>query len=714
MRPSLTLPDKPAYDPAQHYLRADAAFNAYNLKTDEACEKHAVELARRLYRECKRKPSLQFAEAFAQMVFGLFHDDELYFFSKPSRFGKQELGEFERNLSPERIDQAVQFVLNLGHGILDNFAPEIAFVDLPEENDGPTVPFIELIPEPNSFLNNLLIVFCGTKLGSDPDAFLFPNTAVQIGENMSFASGYTPGTQKEGAKLKYPIDSDLAPKELVETYLRNTEIKDFFLAPMPFVVPDETKYSHTHIIAGSGHGKTQLLQQMILEHLQKPKPPALVIIDSQGQMLPKIQKLSLFDPSNPKSLAHKLIIVDPENVRYPPALNMFQPPNQRVYQYSEEAREKIENRIVAMYEYIFGAIASPLTQKQGTAFAYVVRLMLQMASDPELGATIHTLRELMETGAQSKSKFAAHIGCLDPTARAFFDSQFFNKSFDQTREQVLYRLYGLLQIKAFDRMFSARERKLDMFDALQSGSIVLVNTSQDALDEEGSQLFGRFMIALTLNAAFERIGVDDENLWHPAFLIIDEASQYFDDKTQKLLQMARKYKLGVTLAHQQIDGQLAPALRATIASNTAIKYAGGVSATDANFMARDMRCEPQLILRQRRAKDHTRFACYVSGMTDTAVSVRLPYGVLESQARMSDDAYEHLLRLNRDKLSENPPPPPEPIAIIDTPEPGASKASQGVDLGGAIEQAVAKRAQKGAPSILSGGDPGEPASDWKP
>jgi hypothetical protein len=501
---------------------------------------------------------------------------------------------------------------------------------------------------------------------------------------------------------------------LVEAYLRNTELKDFLLAPTPFIIPDETKYSHTHIIAGSGHGKTQLLQQMIVEHLQKPSPPALVIIDSQGQMLPNIQQLGLFDPTNSRSLAKKLLIVDPENIRHPPALNLFWPPNDRLYDYSEEVREKIENRIVAMYEYIFGAIASPLTQKQGTAFAYVVRLMLQMASDPEVGATIHTLRELMEVGAQSKSKFAAHIGCLDPTARAFFDNQFFSKSFDQTREQVLYRLYGLLQIKAFDRMFSAKERKLDMFEALQAGSIVLVNTSQDALEEEGSQLFGRFMIALTLNAAFERIGIKDQRDWHPAYLIVDEAAQYFDDKTQKLLQMARKYKLGVTLAHQQIDGQLSPALRATLASNTAIKYAGGVSATDANFMARDMRCDPHLILRQRRAKDHTRFACYVTGMTDTAVSVRLPYGILENQARMSDEAYQHLLKLNRDKLSANPPPAPEPMPLKDTPEPVAGTEPEADGLDGAIEQAVAKRAQKGAPSILSGFDPGEPAPEWKP
>ncbi|MGH6671904.1 MAG: hypothetical protein ACRECV_08010 [Xanthobacteraceae bacterium] len=340
--------------------------------------------------------------------------------------------------------------------------------------------------------------------------------------------------------------------------------------------------------------------------------------------------------------------------------------------------------------------------------------MLQMASDPEVGATIHTLRELMETGAQSKSKFAAHIGALDQTTRAFFDNQFFNKSFDQTREQVLYRLYGLLQIRAFDRMFSAGERKLDMFAALQSGSIVLVNTSQDALEEEGSQLFGRFMIALTLNAAFERIGIEDESRWHPAFLIVDEAAQYFDDKTQKLLQMARKYKLGVTLAHQQIDGQLSTALRATLASNTAIKYAGGVSATDANFMARDMRCDPQLILRQRRAKDHTRFACYVTGMTDTAVSLHLPYGILERQPRMSDQAYAHLLKLNRDKLSANPPPPPEPMPLKDVAEPTTPDQTKPADITEALAEAVAQRAHKGSPSILGAPDPGEPASEWKP
>ena len=68
----------------------------------------------------------------------------------------------------------------------------------------------------------------------------------------------------------------------------------------------------------------------------------------------------------------------------------------------------------------------------GTAFAYVSRLMLSM----QPAATIHTLLDFLEEDVKraEQSKFYNHIAALDPTARGFFEKQFYkNPSFAQTR-----------------------------------------------------------------------------------------------------------------------------------------------------------------------------------------------------------------------------------------------------------------------------------------
>src|SRR5205085_4608877 len=97
--------------------------------------------------------------------------------------------------------------------------------------------------------------------------------------------------------------------------------------------------------------------------------------------------------------------------------------------------------------------------------------------------------------------------------------------------------------------------------------------SKARLKEQASGLFGRYMIAQTLRAAFERVAVHDRK---PAFLIVDEAAEYFDETLETLLSQARKYNVGVLICHQHLD-QLTPALRSSVAANTSIKFAGGVS-----------------------------------------------------------------------------------------------------------------------------------------
>jgi hypothetical protein len=267
------------------------------------------------------------------------------------------------------------------------------------------------------------------------------------------------------------------------------------------------------------------------------------------------------------------------------------------------------------------------------------------------GATIHTLRELMEDQSPSidKSPFHDAIARLDDTARAFFEAHFFTKAFADTKRQIARRIYDFIRNKTFERMFSSPVNKLDMFDAMNSGAIVLVNTSKALLKTAASALFGRTMIALTLRAAFERVAVPPTER-RPAFLIIDEAADYFDANVDALLTQVRKFKLGLVFAHQYLD-QLDGGLRASFAANTAIKFAGGVSDKDARSLAPDMRCRPEFITGRRKYDDHTTFAAFVRNLTPTALSLTIPFGTIDRLPRMTETAHVALRERNRQRYT---------------------------------------------------------------
>jgi Type IV secretion-system coupling protein DNA-binding domain len=517
-----------------------------------------------------------------------------------------------------------------------------------------TVPIIDLLPDVGRTVWGVAIAFYTDEV---KELGLFAGLKHQLDLNDQLAS--------QGSRHYIPpYEYKGSAREIVRAYLGHTPLAHLFDAQVPFTFTDRQRYEHMHVIGGSGHGKTQLLQHLIFHDLSRDEPPALIVIDSQGDMLRKIERLDLFAR---EPLADRLVIIDPEDVEHPPALNMFDMSNARLAGYSRAHREQIEAGVIELYNYVFGALAAELTQKQGTAFAFVSRLMLTVP-----GATIHTLRELMEDDAPSidRSPFADHIARLDPTAQAFFQNQFFTRAFAPTKQQIARRLYGVLQVPAFDRMFSAPTNKLDMFEAIQNGRIVLINTSKAQLKNDASALFGRYMIALAMRAVFERVAVTKHD---PAFLIVDEAAEYFDENLETLLSQARKYNMGVLFAHQHLD-QLSPALRSSVAANTSIKLAGGISDRDARTLAADMRTLAEFISSTRKRDHSTEFACYVRNMTESAVKLSIPFGTLEAAPRMSRDALADLLARNRERYAAGPDTPRPAAADHDEPPPAASQA----------------------------------------
>ena len=499
-----------------------------------------------------------------------------------------------------------------------------------------TIPLIYTLPEPKPFMDRLIGELYQRKY---IDAGLFVEVSRTIHMNLCAASGIADPYESD-KPLRKPSDNDAPLHEIVEIYFKGTPYYDLFVSPVPLRFTHEERFSHMHVLGGSGSGKTMLLQNLILNELQSEDPPSLVIVDSQGDLIDKLSRLALFDPDGGR-LANRLVLISPKDIEYPPQLNIFDVNQERLGQYNEAMKEQVTAGVIQTFDYLFaGLLGADLTAKQGVFFRFVARLMLALPETLGRNATILDMIALMDDPASYKKA----IETLPPIQRNFFERDFASKTFAQTKEQIRYRLNAILENPTLARLFTAPQTKIDLFTELNRGSIILVDTAKDFL-KGASAHFGRIFISLVLQAILER-AVIPEHRRRPTFLIVDEAANYFDANIDDFLTEARKYKCGCVFAHQFLD-QATSSLRASLAANTAIKMAGGTSTGDAKWIASDMRTTADFILSQPRLT----FACHIKGVTPGAVSIPIPVGHLEAEPRLSPEAYGRLREFNRNRVS---------------------------------------------------------------
>lgn len=521
--------------------------------------------------------------------------------------------------------------------------PDACFADWPADGSSFEVPLIDLLDEPAAVVQGFLACpYEDESIALD----LFLRIRQRLERNLLSVSGLPPSADIDDCvhKIVAPVDQTrLTPPELADGYLGGTPFARLFDIPVPLKIPDEIRFEHAHILGGTGHGKTQLLQRMIYADLEAALDDgrSVVVIDSQGDLINKLLRLEIFDPSRSETLADRLVLVDPSDIEHPVCLNLFDAHLNRLNAYRPVDRERVLNGVVELYENFFGnLLGAELTQKQEVVFRYLARLMLSIPD-----ATIYTLMSIMQTPEPSSLRRAVEE--LEGSARYFFETEFSHPSFAATKKQILRRLWGVLSTPAFERMFAHPANKIDLLEATNAGRIVLVNTAKDLLKREGSALLGRFFMNMLAQAALER-SVLPERDRTPTFVYVDEAQEYFDDSIETILEQARKYRIGLVAAHQSLD-QPSPRIRSALFSNTSFKCAGGVSAKDARAFADELRTSPEFIEGMRRRAGRTEFAAWVKHWTPHAVRLSVPLGYLERQPVLSEEAYDQLLASNRDR-----------------------------------------------------------------
>ena len=246
-----------------------------------------------------------------------------------------------------------------------------------------TTPLVDILDDPAAAVEYLL----GTFSHADFERHsLFEPLLTTLTDNLFLATGIAYEDRATSKKpFLYPTKSREAAHLLPGIYLGNTPFLEIFEAEVPIEVPDETRFEHAHVVAGTGHGKTQLFQYLISKDLDQVTAgrASIVVIDSQGDLIDNISHLDVFGTDGP--LSDRLVLIDPTDVAFPVALNMF---DMNTEAPTPLEQEKLLNGVLELYDYIFGSLlGAELTQKQGVVFRYVARLLLMIP-----GANIQHLR----------------------------------------------------------------------------------------------------------------------------------------------------------------------------------------------------------------------------------------------------------------------------------------------------------------------------------
>lgn len=132
----------------------------------------------------------------------------------------------------------------------------------------PVTPLYQLVDDFQHILTSIIGTLCAPDL---QEAGLFTHFGMSIDRRLCQASGI-PWMERHSSnrKVVFPIErSEMAFSELNSLYTDETLFEGFFALPVPIPISPEIRFEHTHIVGGTGHGKTQLLQYLIMDDLHR-------------------------------------------------------------------------------------------------------------------------------------------------------------------------------------------------------------------------------------------------------------------------------------------------------------------------------------------------------------------------------------------------------------------------------------------------------------
>ena len=168
------------------------------------------------------------------------------------------------------------------------------------------------------------------------------------------------------------------------------------------------------------------------------------------------------------------------------------------------------------------------------------------------GGTLADLRRFLLDAAWRK-QFLRTV--QDPDIVYYWEKGFPQLGGNKSIGPVLTRLETFLAPKPIRYMVSQRENKIDFADITDAGKIFLAKLSQGQIGRENAWLLGSLLVSKLQQTAMARQRMRAEQR-RPFWLYIDEFHHFITPSMAEILSGARKYRMGLTLAHQDLACRL--------------------------------------------------------------------------------------------------------------------------------------------------------------
>jgi Type IV secretion-system coupling protein DNA-binding domain len=319
------------------------------------------------------------------------------------------------------------------------------------------------------------------------------------------------------------------------------------------------RLQHLHVVGASGTGKSTLLLSMIQQDMASGQ--GLAVIDPHGELIDQVMARI------PPWRWADVVIIDPSDEQHITPLNVLSA-------HSDYEKTLLASDLVS----VFRRLSTTWGDRMNIIFQNLVLAFLEHRE----GGTLAEMRRFL-IDAEWRADYLT--GVDDPDIVFYWTETFPKLDGAKSIGPILTRLETLLTPKVIRYMVSQRENLIDFGQIMDAGKILLVRLPQGEIGKENTFMLGSLIMVKLQQMAMSRARMPSRAR-RPFFCYVDECQHFITGSISEILSGARKYGLGLILAHQDLQ-QLAENadVAAAVMTNASTRVAFRVSSDDARKLA---------------------------------------------------------------------------------------------------------------------------------